>query len=54
MHLCANAKERTIGDWDRVFMKADRRFVLSSVTTPKNSALSMIDFVWDGEGIATV
>jgi hypothetical protein len=61
MQMCANAKERSADDWAALMALADERFRIKSITTPPNSALSIIEIVWDSpevvdepsEGITT-
>lgn len=46
MQMCASAKERSHDDWIALLAMADPRFKIRSITTPRHSALSIIDIVW--------
>ncbi|KAI1323637.1 S-adenosyl-L-methionine-dependent methyltransferase [Xylariaceae sp. FL0255] len=48
MQVCANAKERSREDWARVLTEADERFEIISIVTPRHSALSLIEVLWNG------
>lgn len=37
-----NAKERNLGDWQRLIKNADSRFQISSINDPEASRLSVI------------
>lgn len=41
-----NARERTLSEWKALFIKADARFVLTSVNRPKGSTLSLMAIEW--------
>ena len=43
-----NARERTLADWTALFEEADARFVLKNVIEPEGSAMSIMEFVWEG------
>ena len=44
-----NAQERTAGDFEALFRRADPRFVFRSVTRPKGCRMSIVEAVWAGE-----
>ena len=46
MNLTFNGKERDEDAWKDVLAKADRRFQLGKITTPKGSMLSIIEVAW--------
>ncbi|KAF4629778.1 hypothetical protein G7Y89_g8370 [Cudoniella acicularis] len=43
-----NARERTLADWKALFEEADPAFKLRNVIEPKGSAMSILEFVWEG------
>lgn len=49
MQMCANAKERSHDDWSALLAAVDERFEILSITTPKHSALSIIEVIWRGD-----
>jgi hypothetical protein len=46
LSIC-NARERDEADWRLLFHKADPRFKVLRVFTPKGSALGIIDVEWE-------
>jgi len=44
-----NAQERTAGDFEELFRKADERFVFKGVTRPKGCRMSIVEAIWNGE-----
>jgi hypothetical protein len=44
-----NAKERTLRDWTELFLKADSRLVIYSVSRPTGSQTSIIEVAFNGE-----
>lgn len=47
MKVFANAKERSVGDWARLFEAADQRFGAFEIRLPKGSQrLALISVVW--------
>lgn len=43
-----NARERELPDWKMLFEEADHRFRFKDVVYPKNSALAILEAVWEG------
>ncbi|KAK7737387.1 hypothetical protein SLS53_006692 [Cytospora paraplurivora] len=48
MSSIQNAKERELGDWAELFVKADERFQFQGATSPPGSNHSIIVAVWKG------
>lgn len=46
-----NAKERTLRDWTELFLKADPRLVISTVSKPTGSQTSIIEVVLKGQSV---
>ena len=46
-----NAGERDSDDWVDLFNRADPRFQLVNIRTPKGSNLSIIEVIWAGEAV---
>ena len=44
-----NAKERGMEDWRQLFKMADLGYEITSVTTPKDSRLSIIEATWQSQ-----
>lgn len=44
-----NAQERTAGEFEDLFRRADGRFVFKGVTRPKGCRMSIVEAVWGGE-----
>ncbi|CAO1604437.1 hypothetical protein XANCAGTX0491_007994 [Xanthoria calcicola] len=44
-----NAKERDMKDWKQLFKMADLGYEITSVTTPKDSRLSIIEATWQSQ-----
>ena len=53
LHMLAlfNAGERDSDDWVDLFNRADPRFQLVNIRTPKGSNLSIIEVIWAGEAV---
>ncbi|KAH6845706.1 S-adenosyl-L-methionine-dependent methyltransferase [Chaetomium sp. MPI-CAGE-AT-0009] len=49
MAFTFNARERTLADWEALFKEADPAFVLQRVVEPKGSAMSILEFSWEGD-----
>jgi len=49
-----NAQERTAGEFENLFWRADPRFVFKGVTRPKGCRMSIVEAVWAGEDFAAV
>ena len=43
-----NGRERTEKAFEQLFQEADTRFGLVAITRPRGSALSIVEFVWEG------
>jgi len=48
MKMTYNGRERTRGDWRRLFAAADPRFKVKSIRAPRNAAQAVIEVVWEG------
>jgi hypothetical protein len=48
MAFTFNARERTLADWEALFKEADPAFVLKRVVEPQGSAMSILEFLWEG------
>jgi hypothetical protein len=44
-----NAQERTAGEFEELFRRADPRFVFKGVMRPKGCRMSIVEAVWAGE-----
>jgi hypothetical protein len=44
-----NAQERTAGEFEELFRRADERFVFRGVTRPKGCRMSIVEAVWEGD-----
>jgi len=44
-----NAQERTAGEFEDLFRRADSGFAFKGVTRPKGCRMSIIEAVWEGE-----
>lgn len=49
-----NAQERTAGEFEDLFRRADPRFVFKGVTRPKGCRMSIVEAVWGGEDFGAV
>lgn len=45
-----NARERPLADWIKLCSEADNRLKLHSVSKPEGSVMSILEFVYEGNG----
>ena len=51
MNFFMRAKEREIGDWRRIFKRADQRLKIWRVVTPPENATSLVKLVISGNDL---
>ena len=49
-----NAQERTAGEFEDMFRRADPQFVFKGVTRPKGCRMSIMEAVWAGEDFGVI